>query len=127
MKKPKKFRSKLEAYCFDELVKAGLKFKYEPYRITLIPGFRYEGFAIERKGKTLKKAWVKQQSITYMPDFVADDWIIETKGYERPASRMKWKLFKRYLKLNKKNVDLYKPHTKKEVRECIKTILERQK
>jgi hypothetical protein len=125
-KRPDKFRSKLEEYCFDELDKAGLKFEYEPYRITLIPGFRYEGFSMERKGKKLKPAWVKQQSVTYIPDFVGDGWIIETKGYERPLSALKWKLFKRYLKLNGENIDLYKPHTRKEVQECIELILKRQ-
>ena len=120
-----KFRSKLEEYCYEELVKAGLEFEYEPYRITLLPGFRYEGFSMERKGKKLKPAWIKQQSVVYIPDFVAKDWIIETKGYERPLSVLKWKLFKRYLKQNNENIDLYKPHTRKEVQECIKLILER--
>jgi hypothetical protein len=126
MKKEKiKFRSKLEEYCYGELEKAGLKFEYEPYRITLLPGFRYEGFSMERKGKKLKPAWIKQQAVTYMPDFVGEGWIIETKGYERPLSAMKWKLFKRYLKQNNENIDLYKPHTRKEVHQCIELILER--
>ena len=120
-----KFRSKLEEYCYDELVKAGLTFEYEPYRVTLIPGFRYEGFSMERKGKKLKPAWIKQQAVTYIPDFVGEGWIIETKGYERPLSALKWKLFKRYLKQNNDNTDLYKPHTKKEVQHCIELILER--
>jgi hypothetical protein len=120
-----KFRSKLEEYCYGELKKAGLKFEYEPYRVTLIPGFRYEGFSLERKGKKLKPAWIKQQAVTYCPDFVGEGWVIETKGYERPLSAMKWKLYKRYLKQNNLNIDLYKPHTKKEVQECIKLILER--
>lgn len=121
-----KFRSKLEEYCYDELKKNGLIFEYEPYRVTLIPGFRYEGFSMERKGKKLKPAWVKQQSVTYCPDFVGKGWVIETKGYERPLSALKWKLYKRYLKLNKVDADLYKPHTRKEVQTCIKLILERK-
>jgi hypothetical protein len=121
-----KFRSKLEEYCYAELKKAGFKFKYEPYRITLIPGFRYEGFSIERKGKKLKPAWVKQQAVTYTPDFVGEGWVIETKGYERPLFSLKWKLYKRYLKLNQIDIDLYKPHTKREVQAVIKMIKERK-
>ena len=121
-----KFRSKLEEFCYAELKAAGLKFKYEPYRVTLIPGFRYEGFAIERKGKKLKPAWVKQQAVTYTPDFVGEGWVIETKGYERPLFSLKWKLYKRYLKNNRMNIDLYKPHTRKEVNAVIDMIKSRK-
>ena len=122
-----KFRSRLEEFCYDELKNANLAFKYEPFRLVLIPGFRYEGFALERVGKKFKDAWKKQQDVVYIPDFVGPDWIIETKGFERPLSKLKWKLFKSYLLLNKLDYDLYKPHSRKEVKECIKLIKSKQK
>lgn len=60
------FRSKLEAYTYTELKKAEIEAEYEPTHFTLIPAFTY------------KKENVRK--MTYLPDFVGNNFIIECKG-----------------------------------------------
>ena len=61
-----KFRSKLEAYTYKKLKEANIKAEYEPIHFELIPKFEYQG--------------EKVRAMTYLPDFVGKDFIIECKG-----------------------------------------------
>jgi hypothetical protein len=115
-------RSKLEEQCASLLTSNGIKFEYEPYRITLIEGTTLRNPCYERVGKVFKLNTIKQRAITYTPDFVGDGWIIETKGYEQESSKLKWKLFKILLDQKGINVMLFKPHTKSEILKCIEVI-----
>jgi hypothetical protein len=63
------------------------------------------------------------REITYTPDFVGKDWVIETKGMKTPDFLLKWKLFKRYLTDNNLKYTLYMPSSQKQVRLAIEHIL----
>ena len=106
------FRSKLEAYCYEQLKAAGIKAGYETQRFTLIHSFKFNGETV--------------RAMTYTPDFIGDEFIIECKGYANDAFPLKWKLFKFYLYMNKIDVDLYKPKNQKEVREMVEQILKKR-
>lgn len=121
-KKGKKFRSKLEAYCWEALTKAEIPFLYEPVRLQLVPDFEYPEESYERIGKVFKQQRIKVQDIEYIPDFtpiyneLSDiTWIIETKGMLTPVSRLKWKLFKKWLLDNGYRWKLYMPTNQKQV------------
>ncbi|MFA5396674.1 MAG: DUF1064 domain-containing protein [Methanogenium sp.] len=106
------FKSKLEAYCHVKLKENNLKAKYEGKKFTVLPGFK-----LEEK---------KIQPITYTPDFVGTDFIIECKGYPNDSFPLRWKLFLYYLYKNKSNYIAYLPHTYKEVDEVIINILKKR-
>jgi hypothetical protein len=111
------------------LVDAGLEFEYNQHSYELFQGFEsknnsYEadkrnGNGMYLKSKTLRK-------ITYKPDFVGKDFIIETKGIASPDFALRWKMFKKYLNDNNLKYDLFMPHNQKQIQECIKIIKEKQ-
>lgn len=70
----RKFRSRLEKYCAQQLKENGIKFGYETEKIVLVPKFRYEGVSLEKIGKNrdLKQQRAGQAAITYTPDFIGD-------------------------------------------------------
>lgn len=82
-----KFRSKLERICYTELVAEGIDFQYEPTKYLLLEGFEFDG-GLERVGKRFKEPG-RVRPIYYIPDFVGNDWIIETKGVRTPAFNLK--------------------------------------
>lgn len=120
------FKSKLERTCYDLLKKEELEFNYEDKKFVLIPTTKctFDSYErVRRKGKntyTLKSRTVPK--ISYRPDFVGDGWIIETKGYETAAFRLKWKMFKKYLEDNNLKYVLFKPHNKTEIIKSINII-----
>jgi len=116
-------RSKLEQTCADLLTAHGILYEYERQRVVLQTAFEVTYPCYEREGKLFKKYTRKMLAVTYTPDFVGDGWVIETKGYERESSKIKWKMFKRYLEDKGINVTIFKPHTKGEILECIAIIL----
>lgn len=124
----KKLRSYLERTCYKKLKEAGIPFTYESWQVPLVDKFKWEGKSYERvtyKGKkSFKEKSNNIRSITYKPDFIGDWWIIETKGHETEAFKIRWKLFKKYLQDNGLEYVLFKPHTNKEIDEVIKIILE---
>lgn len=61
-----KFRSQLETYVYKQLKAHNLKAEYEPIKFELIPSFVFCGKKI--------------RAMTYTPDFVGDNFIIEAKG-----------------------------------------------
>ena len=105
-----KFRSILETYTYEQLKAHNLNAEYEPIKFILIPSFEFCNKKI--------------RALTYTPDFVGKDFIIEVKGHPNDAFPNKWKLFMWTL-LNKGEAEKYKlfiVHNKKEVNECINLL-----
>ena len=107
-----RFRSKLEVYTYEQLKKHKIIAEYENVKFTLLDSFRYNNEAV--------------RPMTYTPDFVGDDFIIECKGFRNDAFPLRWKLFKYFLYMNKLKFDLYLPKNRREVDEVIETILEKK-
>jgi hypothetical protein len=110
-----KFKSKLETYVYKQLKVNRIKAEYEPTKFELIPSFVFCGKKI--------------RPMTYTPDFVGDNFIIEAKGMPNDVFPYKWKLFMWYL-LNKNLAEKYKlyiVHNQKETDACINEILAYEK
>ena len=103
-----KFRSKLEAYTYTKLKEAKIPIEYEKHRYMLLPSFIFEN-------KTIR-------AITYLPDFVGSNFIIECKGYPNDSWALREKLFKYYLVNNLPNYKFYIVHNQKEVDQLIKEL-----
>ena len=96
-----KFRSKLESYTYKKLKEANIYAEYEQHRYELLPAFEFSGKKIH--------------AITYLPDFVGYDFIIECKGFPNEAWPLREKLFKYYMNRFLPNHRFYLVHTQKEV------------
>ncbi len=66
-----KFKSKLEVYCYNKLKENNIKAPYEENTFTIIDNFIYNG--------------EKVRKMTYKPDFVGKDFVIECKGKANDA------------------------------------------
>lgn len=122
------FKSKLEAYCYQQLKSSGIPFRYEQDSFILVDAFSFYNDSWElgrQKGiKLFKKANPTIRAITYKPDFtnLEQNWIIECKGMITDTFPIRWKLFKRYIVENNLNYDLYMPRNKKQIDETINLI-----
>ncbi len=124
------FKSKLEAYCYQQLKTSGIPFKYEEERFTLVDPFTFNNPSYELgkiKGeRVFKKANPNIRAITYLPDFVGEyknqPYIIETKGILGDSFPIRWKLFKRHVQANGLNYDLYMPRNRRQIDETINLI-----
>lgn len=96
-----KFRSKLESYTYKKLKEANIYADYEQHRYELLPAFDFSGKKI--------------RAITYLPDFVGHNFIIECKGFPNEAWPLREKLFKYYMNRFLQNHQFYLVHTQKEV------------
>ena len=105
-----KFRSKLESYMYKKLEEAKIYNEYEKNRFELIPAFTFLGKKI--------------RAITYLPDFVGKNFIIECKGFPNEAWPLREKLFKYKLFLTNDSRQFFIVHNQKEVDECIRRIQE---
>lgn len=103
-----KFRSKLEAYTYAKLKENKISAQYEPQKFILLPSFKFNN-------KTVR-------SITYLPDFVGDTFIIECKGFQTDAFPIKKKLFEYYLVSNNINKQYHIVRNQKEVNELINLL-----
>ena len=103
-----KFRSKLEAYTYKKLKEANIYAEYEQYRYMLLPSFIFEN-------KTVR-------AITYLPDFVGNNFIIECKGFPNESWPLREKLFKYYLTNNMPNYSFYLVRNQRQVDELIKKL-----
>lgn len=121
------YKSGLEKYMAQLLYENKIKFQYEPEKFVVQPKFKFESESYERqsnsKGDFKNRGEKIVLPITYTPDFVGDNFIIETKGYANESFPMKWKMFKYLVHNELMNVILYKPQTRKECDETIKLIL----
>ena len=125
-----KFASGLEKYMYIALKKANIKAKYEGQTFELVSAFDFELKSIERqsngKGEYKNRGSKKILNIKYTPDFIGNDFIIETKGRANESFPLRWKLFKKLLTEQKSKVTLYKPQNQKECDETINLILLKQ-
>ena len=103
-----KFKSKLEAYTYQKLKEANIDVQYEPIKYELLPAFIF-------KEKKIRP-------ITYTPDFVGNNFIIECKGYPNDTFPLKLKLFYYYLYINNININYYIIRNQKEVDNLIKIL-----
>ena len=103
-----KFRSKLEAYTYKKLKEAKVRAEYEPIHFELIPKFEYKG--------------EKVRAMTYLPDFVGDDFIIECKGLITDSFPLRWKVFKYVLMQQNSKYRLYLVRNQKQVDELVNVL-----
>ena len=78
------FASGLERYMYMALKKAKIKSKYEGETFVLLNGFHFDNECYERqangKGDYTNRGSKRILPIKYTPDFIGQDFIIETKG-----------------------------------------------
>ena len=123
-----------EQYCMDRLKENGIYEGYENKTYTVLDEFFFENDCWARtqngKGEFTNRNG-KIRAITYTPDFVGSDFIIEVKGYIRAGSYdafpLRFKLFKAWLKKNKIGKTLFVPRNKKEIDKTIELILKNRK
>ena len=120
------FASGLEKYMYKALKKAKIKAKYEGCTYVIQDGFEFNIDSYERqsngKGEFKNRGNKKILPIKYTPDFVSSSFIIECKGRANESFPMRWKLFKKYVKVNLPRVTLYKPQNQKECDTVIELI-----
>ena len=125
------FASGLEKYMYQALKKAKIKADYEGRTYTLIEGFDFESSSYERqsngKGQFVDRGNKKILPIKYTPDFVGEDFIIETKGRANESFPMRWKLFKKFINKCYPRVTLYKPQNQKECDQVIELLTKKNK
>ena len=125
------FASGLEKYMYIALKKNKIKAKYEGETFVLSSGFYFANEVYERqsngKGEFVNRGCKRILPIKYTPDFIGDDFIIETKGRANESFHMRWKLFKRLIVEQFPNTTLYKPQCQKECDETINLILEKRR
>lgn len=125
------FSSGLEKNMYIALKKAGIKARYEGETFFLVNGFHFENEVYERqsngKGGFINRGSKRILPITYTPDFIGENFIIETKGRANESFPMRWKLFKLLVKEQFPNYTLYKPQNIKECEETVRLILSKTK
>ena len=125
------FKSGLEVYMYTALKQADIESEYEGISFQLIPSFDYNVKTYERqangKGAYKERSGKKIRGISYTPDFVGDDFIIECKGRPNESFPIRWKLFKIYVKKNLPKITIYKPQNQKECDETVSLILGKRK
>ena len=123
--------SGLERYMYMGLKKAKIKAKYEGETFVLINGFHFENESYERqansKGEYKNRGSKRILPIKYTPDFIGEDFIIETKGRPNESFPIRWKLFKKLMTEQFPGYVLFKPQNQKECDRTIEIILSKQK
>lgn len=107
-----KFRSKLEMYTYKKLREARIDADYEQHRFELLPAF------VALSGK-------KYRAMTYLPDFVGKNFIIECKGFPNESWPLRKKLFEYALVRDNLKYDFYEVHTQKEVDTLVLNLKEK--
>ena len=109
-----KYRSKLEVSFARYFEKEKIKAEYEPFRLTLLPSFRYNGESI--------------RAIHYTPDFIIDycgrKFIIEVKGFPNDAYKIKKKYILKYLLDNHSIYTFYEAKTLTALKKILQEIKE---
>ena len=123
------FASGLEKYMYIALKKAGIKAEYEGETFELIPSFHFYDDCYERqsngKGDFIDRGHKKVLNMSYTPDFVGENFIIECKGRANESFPIRWKLFKQKISLS--GIALYKPQNQKDCDETVLLILKNKK
>lgn len=122
------FASGLERYMYMALKKNKIKADYEGKTFILIDKFDFANESYERqsngKGEFKNRGSKGILPIKYTPDFIGEDFIIETKGRANETFPIRWKLFKRLIADNFPEYTLYKPQNQKECDRVIELILQ---
>ena len=92
----------MEVYTYKKLREAKINADYEKHRFELLPAF------VALSGK-------KYRAMTYLPDFVGKDFIIECKGFPNESWPLRKKLFEYALVRSNLHYNFYEVHTQKEV------------
>lgn len=125
------FASGLERYMYMALKKAKIKAQYEGETFVLINGFHLENEVYERqangKGDYTQRGTKRILPIKYTPDFIGEDFIIETKGRANESFPIRWKLFKKLVTEQFPDYTLYKPQNQTECDRTIQLILEKRR
>ena len=125
------FASGLEKFMYISLKDAGIDFRYEGEVFELLPGFLFSNDCYERqsnsKGDFINRGNKKVLNIKYTPDFIGEDFIIETKGRANDSFPLRWKMFKYLMKLMNDKRILYKPQSQGECTQTVKIILEKRR
>jgi len=120
------FASGLERYMYTALKKHKIRAKYESETFVLVNGFHFENECYERqsngKGELVNRGSKRILPIKYTPDFIGDDFIIETKGRANESFPIRWKLFKKLVTEQFPEYTLYKPQNQKECDRVIELI-----
>lgn len=85
-----KFKSKLETYVYKQLKAHNLNAEYEPIKFELLPSFTFCGKKI--------------RAMTYTPDFVGNNFIIEAKGKPNDVFYTIYITFYQPLRFSTKNI-----------------------
>ena len=110
------FASGLEKYMYMVLKQNKIRAKYEVYERQA-----------NGKGEYINRGCKRILPIKYTPDFIGEEFIIETKGRANESFPMRWKLFKQLVVQQFPGVTLYKPQNQKECDETVRLILSKQK
>ena len=125
------FASGLEKYMYMVLKQNKIRAKYEGETFVLLNGFHFDNEVYERqangKGEYVNRGCKRILPIKYTPDFIGEEFIIETKGRANESFPMRWKLFKQLVVQQFPGVTLYKPQNQKECDETVRLILSKQK
>ncbi len=120
------FASGLERYMYMALKKAKIRAKYEGETFVLVNGFHFENEVYERqansKGEFTNRGGKRILPIKYTPDFIGDDFIIETKGRPNESFAIRWKLFKKLMTEQFPGYKLFKPQNQKECDRVIQIL-----
>ena len=103
-----KYRSTFEANCAKIFDAYNIKVAYEPFKITLLPKFKYNGITI--------------RGITYTPDFVGDNFIVECKGYPNDNWHDKRKWVMHYMLYKMPEYVFYEIHNTIQLKNLLNTL-----
>jgi len=125
------FASGLERYMYVLLKKNKIRAKYEGETFVLVNGFHFENECYEKqsngKGDFVNRGSKRILPIKYTPDFIGNDFIIETKGRANESFPIRWKLFKKLVTEQFPEYTLYKPQNQKECDRVIELIKSKKK
>lgn len=125
------FASGLERYMYMALRKHKIKATYEGETFVLVNGFHLSNEAYEKqangKGDFTNRGSKRILPIKYTPDFIGEDFIIETKGRANESFPIRWKLFKKLVSEQFPDYVLFKPQNQKECDRVIEIIMEMRK
>jgi len=125
------FASGLEKYMYMALQKAKIKAKYECETFVLLNGFHFENEVYERqansKGEFMNRGEKRILPIKYTPDFIGENFIIETKGRPNESFPIRWKLFKKLVTEQFPSYTLFKPQNQKECDRVIEILRNKRK
>ena len=126
-----KFASGLEKYMYLALKQAKIHAVYEGATFVVQEGFEFKNKSYERqgngKGEFKNRGEKKILPIKYTPDFVSDSFIIECKGRANESFPLRWKMFKKHVKVNLPHVIIYKPQNQKECDKVVELITKKSK